>query len=356
MKKKSDHSPDNAFLRELLIEKINSVLPGGKLPGLRKLMLESKAGRLRIEHLLQEFAVNGIIEIRPRSGCYRMAVGESPAIAFIHFGILPLSTLQTDFYGGIYCTLLEYARNSGTDLEVINASLIAPTELADLLKKRRFTRAFVSGAREIRELELIRKFVPYTVSLLPRHTESSGSELRDSAEMTAIQLDYLFKCNYRRIAFIHNAEADFVQSPVQSHRLLEYYRIMAENGLKIEPEWVFYCGYNWEHFNNCMYKLMKSPRQCEAVIVPGGGTLQNLYRFCRNNGISIGRELAVMSCDDTTGELNPRPTTVTNNPREIGERVWQIMQKTVAGECIKEYTVLRIVTGETVPHLSVENR
>ena len=356
MKKKSDRFPGNAFLRELLIEKINSVLPGGKLPGLRSLMLESGCGRLRIEHLLQEFANDGIIEIRPRSGCYRMAVEESPAIAFIYFGILPLSTLETDFYGGIYCTLREYAREKGTELEVINASLIAPEKLADLLKMRRFKQAFVSGSRELRELKLIRRFVPYTVSLLPRHTESAGSELRDSAEMTAIQLDYLFKCNYRKIAFIHNAEPDFIQSPVQSHRLLEYYRIMAENGLKIEPEWVFYCGYNWEHFNNCMYRLMKSPRQCEAVIVPGGGTLQNLYRFCRNNGIIIGRELAVMSCDDTTGELSPRPTTVTNNPREIGERAWQIMLKTVDGECVKENTVLRIVTGETVPHLSVENR
>ena len=102
MKKKSDRFPGNAFLRELLIEKINSVLPGGKLPGLRSLMLESGCGRLRIEHLLQEFANDGIIEIRPRSGCYRMAVEESPAIAFIYFGILPLSTLETDFYGGIW--------------------------------------------------------------------------------------------------------------------------------------------------------------------------------------------------------------------------------------------------------------
>ena len=84
MKKKSDHSPDNAFLRELLIEKINSVLPGGKLPGLRKLMLESKAGRLRIEHLLQEFAVNGIIEIRPRRSCLGHNIALKPALDVQH--------------------------------------------------------------------------------------------------------------------------------------------------------------------------------------------------------------------------------------------------------------------------------
>ena len=339
--------------RAYLNEVIEQLAPGERLPGMRQMITASGVGRLRLERILREFEIRNIVDVRPRSGRYRSVQKLAPPMLFIHFSRRPIVEDEHGFVGGAVRILRQHAESLGLRFSVLNARGIPLKELSIILKRNNVRQAFVFGSREAATTELISEHVPFTVSLLPCHTVSLGSELRDSPDMTTMQLKYLFQRNCRNIAYIHNVEEDWSTSPVQLKRLLEYYRIMAENGIKIEPEWVFYCGYNWEYFNSHMYKLMQCKRLPEAIIVPGS-SLRHLYRFCANNGIAIGSELAIMGCDDTEPELLPRATTVTNSPREIGEQVWQIMQKLLEGVQVKEVTNLRIITGETVPHRLLE--
>ena len=339
----------NEKLRAFVTELINGTPPGTRLPGIRTMMNDANCGRIKLEHLLEEFARDGIIEIRPRSGIYRCAV-EHKLILFIHYSQLPVVEVSDNFIGGTLKALRSYIEKNGWVLNVVNASDLSAEKLTALLKSLRCRCAFIWGARNSFETSLINSVIPCCVDILPRHTAELIAEVRDSEDMTSIQMEYLLQRNYRRIAFIHNAEKDWSRTPVQLHRLLEYYRIMAENALKVEPEWVFYCGYNWDHFQNCMRKMMQAERLPEAVVVPGGSTLRSLYRFCRIHNISIGRELAVISCDDDAGDLTPAPTRLTNTPSEIARQAWQIMQQQLAGKTVREYTRLRIITGETVPH------
>ena len=332
------------YVKELLAV----TMPGGRLPGIRQMMADSGLGRIRLENALQKLELAGNITVKPQSGRYRPEkTPDAAPLAFIHFSRQPIIENDQLFPGGSVKFLREKAAEKGLQLEIIRAVDISETNLCELLRTLKVRQAFIWGAENLQILNCIRQTVPWVVSILPHYPESGVSELRDSPDMTSIQLEYLFNCNYRDIAYVHNAE-DWFTSPVQMQRLMDYYRIMAEKGIKIEPEWVFYCAYDRERFNRSMHRLLRSSRPVQAIIVPGC-SLKILYDFCAANGITIGSELAVMCSDDIEPELIPRATAVTNTPRAIGIAAWEIMQETMQYKVCCQTTSLRIITGETVP-------
>jgi DNA-binding LacI/PurR family transcriptional regulator len=338
------------YARSFIEDVILATAPGQRLPGLRELMQKSQLGRIRLKRVLDEMVRCRRLEVRDRSGFYRLDDPVKEDLIFIHFSESPLLEQQQSFPGGIVYALRQEAAKLNLNLALLNCRDLTWAETADIVRQRRPKAAFIFSSVDAEFTKFISSLLPLTISVLPLHTARVGNELRDSPDMTAIQLKYLFQCNYQKIGCIHNVDEDWNRTPVQLQRLLDYYRIMAEQGLKIEPEWVFYCGYTWEHFNSRMHKLMRANRQLEALIVPGS-CLQYLYRFCSNNGIAIGKELAVICCDDTAPELIPRVTSVTNTPFDIGLQVWQIFRRCQCNSGnICEYTRLQIVTGETVRH------
>lgn len=340
------------YIRNFIRELIFITTPGGRLPGIRQLMQISGVGRIRLEKILQEFAGNQVIEIRPQSGCYRTAdISGNAPIAFIHFSPQPMVETEYSFHGGAVKYLRQKAAETGQELEIIHACGMSDETLCEFVQSRHITRAFILGASHSDTIAKLQHHLRHTVSLLPRYPSAVGCELRDSPEMTAIQLKYLFNRNYRHIAYIHNAE-DHLKTPVQLMRLFDYYRIMAEHGIKVEPEWVFFCSYDKASFFRSMHRFIGCKRPADAMIVPGS-CLKLVYEFCADNGLGVGKDLAVMCCDDVAPDLIPRATTVTNSPREIGEMAWQVMQNTLQGKTVSAQTNLRIITGETVPYLNI---
>ena len=354
MNRQSQKSYTNEYIRSFIRELIFITPPGGRLPGIRQLMQTSGVGRIRLEKILQEFADSRVIEIRPQSGCYRTAdISGNIPMAFIHFSPRPMVETEHAFHGGAVKYLREKAAEKGQTLEIIHACGMSDETLCEFVKSRRMTRAFILSAYNSDTVVKLQQHIPYTVSLLPRYPSAAGSELRDSPAMTAMQLEYLFNRNYRNIAYIHNAE-DHLKTPVQLMRLFDYYRIMAEHGIKVEPEWVFFYSYDKERFFRSMHRFIGCKRPADALIVPGS-CLKLFYEFCADNGLCVGKDLAVMCCDNVEPDLIPRATTVTNSPREIGEMAWLVMQRTLQGETVSAQTNLKIITGETVPYLNISD-
>ena len=169
--------------------------------------------------------------------------------------------------------------------------------------------------------------------------------------MTVRQMDYLLKRGYRRIGYLHYGGSDMYQYPIQLHRLLDYYRLMAENGLRVNPDWVFYCSDYYENLETGLDRMMESDPKPDVLIVPGAA-LKHLYTYCRKHRIRIGKDLSVFSQDEIDEELSPEPTTITNNPVEIAETFWPMFQAAERGEKVESaYTELFIRTGQTVPSL-----
>ena len=329
---------------------ITRLPPGGRLPGIRTMILQSGAGRVFLERKLRTMLENGVIEVKNRQGYYKKTVHSVPQVLYLHEAFYPAR--HPGFNDILFASCREIARQRGYEMKIVKISGMDESSLLAILKNSDARMVFLVGQPDASRAAFVRKHVRYCMEVLPRHAVTQGSELRN-ASTTPLQMEYLFKRKYTRIAYIHQVE-NWNNTPTQLMRLLDYYRMMSEKHLPVYPDWVFQYNYEWESFKCSMYKMLNSDHPPEVVIVPGC-CMEHFYDFCSHNGINIGRELAVMGCDDLSPELSPRPTSVTNYPEVVARQVWQIMDSLVAGVVLHEETHLGIVTGETVPVCTAEN-
>ena len=189
------------------------------------------------------------------------------------------------------------------------------------------------------------------MELLPQHTSRITAELRESPDMTARQLDYLFKLGYRRIAYMHFGGKDVSRYPVHILRLLDYYRMMALKGYQVNPDWVFGIDDDCENIEEGIGQILNSRPKPEALIVPSE-IFSRLYSYCRKHKIRIGKDVAVFACEDVLGRQFPNVTVITNNPEDIAETFWKMFLAEERGEGMGSLsTELLIRTGQTVPSL-----
>jgi len=337
---------------------LNSLLmntpPGGKLPGMRILVQESGVGRIRLEHVLEKFCNEGKLEVRSRSGYYRSPIVDKDRrivlIDLENVYALPPNlkhknlSVFVSFWTPLNNKLKDLCKINGYELVLhsLNGKL---SGVDDFFKNNHFAGGFIRGACGNEVTELFSQYL-CCVDLLPHNVNTVYPAVIDSLEMTVMQMDYLLRRGYRRIGYLHQINNESLT--VQNKRLSDYYRIMAENGLAIEANWAMHAGFDYEVLNSNLYNMMTSRRPPEALVV-AGNTVPAVYRFCENNGIAIGSELAIMGCDDLTPELKPRVTSVTNTPDEIASQAWRVMEAALRGKKLVEYTNLKIVTGESVP-------
>ena len=329
---------------------MNILLPlpcGGRLPGIRAIMKQTRNGRLTVAHALHTLEQGGFIRIEPDRGIFRILPEEKNEIRLLHWSLSDIT--GPGFVGDLFNYLEQLASAAGWKLTIENVRQRSQEDIAGELASQGISRCILYGAINSELAEFLRRRMKVCLELLPRHSARVGVELRDAPDMTVRQMDYLFKRGYRRIGYLHFCGSDFSQYPVQLMRLMDYYRLMAENGLRIDPDWVFGCSDQYENLNEGMRQILNTDPKPEVLIVPGSA-LERLYSYCRKHRILIGRDLAVFGCDDIYGKLVPEATVITNNPKEIAKTFWAMFQAAERGEKVESrYTELFIRTGQTVP-------
>ena len=327
----------------------NTLLPlpdGAKLPGIRQIMAETGAGQLTVCRALRQLREEGRLVILPRRGILRSGQAKhADEIRLLHTQVLN----PEGFFSMLFRKLTSCAAESGRRLVIENIANRLPEQIADELTSQGVSECIVCDAKTPDLALFLKKRTKVCLELLPRHPDQVTTELRDSAEMTVIQMTYLFNHGYRRIGYLHYGGEDTFRYPVQVRRLMDYYRLMAETGLRVNPDWVFHCSENNDNVEAGMMRIMNSDPRPEALIVPGGN-LGRVYAFCRKHGIRIGRDLGLFGCDDTHEELIPEPTVVCNDPAEIAESFWRMFLALERGKKVESSrTKLLIRTGRTLP-------
>ncbi|MBO4633419.1 MAG: substrate-binding domain-containing protein [Lentisphaeria bacterium] len=337
-------------VREYLLNVLLPLPCGAKLPGIRTIRKQTGAGQSIVTHVLRQLAQEGLLRVDPDRGIFRIKPTEkSDEIRLLHWLISSLN--DSGFVNNMFDTLSHLAEEAGRKITVENVGQRSREEIAEELINHGISRCLIFGAQSAEFASYLCTHQKICLELLPRHIGAVTVELRDSPDMTARQMDYLLKRGYRKIGYLHFCGSDMDQYPVQVHRLMDYYRLMAENGLRVNPDWVFYCSDHYENLESGMERMMASDPKPEVLIVPGAA-LKYLYSYCRKNKIRIGKELAVFSQDEINADLSPEPTTITNNPLEIAWTFWQMFQAAERGEVVESaYTKLFIRTGQTVPSL-----
>ncbi|MBO4491045.1 MAG: substrate-binding domain-containing protein [Lentisphaeria bacterium] len=326
--------------------------PGDKLPGIRTLMKRTGYGQITVTNALRELQKEGFVRVDPYRGIFRIRPTENERdIRLIHWQTLVDSKRKNGFFQILFRKLQECAKESGRRIVIENVKDRLPEDIASELVNDGISRCIVCSARERDFAVCLKRRKIVCLELLPRHTKEVTATLRDAPDMTVRQMDYLLKRGYRRIGYLTFGGNDTTQYPLQVLRLMDYYRLMAENGLKVDPDWVLQCSDRYENLNDGMDRIMNTDPCPEVLIVPGAA-LSRLYPWCRRHRIRIGKDLAVFSCDDYNEHYTPEPTSITNNPEHIAETFWEMFQAAERGEKVESrYTELFIRTGMTVPHL-----
>ena len=330
---------------------LNQILPlpyGSRLPGIRIIMAETGAGRLTVDHVLRELARQRLIRIEPDRGTFRTKPdGKNDEIRLLHWSWIDWE--QIKFVAPLFDTLKALAQADGRRLAIENVRRRSWETIGEELIGQGVSRVILYSPVIPDYAEYLAKRMEVCLELLPRHMERVVTELRGSPEMTGLQLNYLFNLGYRRIGYIHYGLQSISQYPVQVLRLLDFYRIMAEHRLFVDPDWVLHLQDRCRDMEAGLERMMATDPRPEAIILTGTSVLARLDQWCRKRGVRIGKDLAVFCCDDLETNSVLDATTVTNNPVEIAETFWQMFLAAERGEKVESrYTNLRIRTGQTV--------
>lgn len=331
----------------------NLLLPlpdGEKLPGIRSIRKRTGSGQTCVMHALRQLEKEGFIRVIPHQGIFRVVPSrKNEEIRLLHWFDGDLS--EIGFHSVLFNTLKEQAAVAGRKITLENVRQRSQDEMADELTGQGISKCIICGSKSPEFTKHLSKHMKVCLELLPRHSNRLVTELRNSPEMVVMQVNYLLKLGYRRIGYLHYGGNDITVYPIQIMRLLDYYRLMAENGLRVDPDWVHHCDEMCENLEAGMERIMSSDPRPEVLIVQSGMEFARLDVWCRKHRIRIGKDLAVFLSDDIRGELFPEVTTITNNPQEIAKTFWKMFQAAERGEKVESaYTKLFIRTGRTVPN------
>lgn len=339
-----------SHVSEYLQDVLLSLSDGERLPAIRQIMKETGAGQRVVYRVLRGLQDKKLIRIDFCRGIYRICREmHPPEIRLLHWTPCRIDE-KNSFPYQLFQKLKGLAAASGREITIENAQWRSPEDLAETLAGQGISRVIVYRAKEPDFARVLQRRMECCLELLPSHNSREVTAMRDSPDMTRKQVDYLLKLGYRRIGYLALGSIDTSLDPLQVLRVLDYYRLMAENGLKVDPDWVFLCSGQFEKLNKGVERIMNTDPRPE-VLIASGSVLSRLYPWCKKHRIRIGRDLAVFSCDDYNEHYTPEPTSITNNPERIAETFWEMFQAAERGGKVESrYTELFIRTGLTVPH------
>lgn len=292
----------------------------------------------------------GMIRVDPYRGIFRTKPAEkSDEIRLLHWSLNSLE--QNSFASLLFEALQQESANEHRKLTIENVGARSQDEICEELISHGISNCIICGAINPDFAKFLKQNMQVCMELLPRHTADNVTCLRDSPEMTILQFNYLINLGYTRIGYIHFCGNDISLYPVQVMRLLDYYRLMAENHLCVNPRWVFHCSERYDNLEEGLMQIINSSPMPQALIVPGSA-LKYLYPLCRKLKIRIGKDMAIFSCDETNEKFAPEVTEITNDPKNIAQQCWQMFSALSKGEKVSSRnTELRIRIGQTVPSL-----
>ena len=332
---------------------LNQLLPlpcGSRLPGIRTIVERTGLGKRTVCHAIRDLARRGFLQVRPDRGIFRTKPDEkSDEIRLLHWSMGDIE--EYPFVRALFGTLTELAAMEGRLLTVENVCRRSWEKIDEELTSHGISRVIIYSAMIPDFAEYLRKRMDVCMELLPRHTEQVAVELRISPELVRIQLSYLFNLGYRRIGYLHYGGGNPCQYPIHTMRLLDYYRIMAEQGILVDPSWVLQCRGRNENLEAGLEKMWDSGSRPEALIAWDGDDLTLISSWCRKRRIRIGKDLAIFCGDDVAQDRFPEVTAITNNPAEIAQTFWRMFLAVERGEKVEScHTELMIRVGQTVPN------
>ncbi len=338
--------------KKFIEKELNGLGDGERLAPIRNLIDRSGLSRRMIEQAIDYYKDQNLLEVNPRSGIFRsmLAEPERREVKIIGCGEINYLGINNGFMSRIVELLYLNASRRNISAKLHRVKFNESIQAYENLAKDRNVYAYILLSPHMAGIhEVFAASGRPTITLFPIFPMTRGVRIVDSPDMMQMQLEYLFAQGHRKIAYMESVEGEVNDYSAQ-FRKLEYYRVMAENGCRVQPNWVGNGGFQESSVNRTLDKIINSAEAPTALIC-NDWLLSFVYRFLESRGLRIGRDISVMGTDglEMTWRITPRPTTVLTSRRLAVSKTWDILERMAAGKAVEEinYTRLRLLQGET---------
>lgn len=304
---------DRAQVRKLIEAELLRLAPGDPLPPVRSLMQMHQVSLARLQKVLGELHEEGLIDRRARSGNFKSHRAETARVSpFVDVIAARTDPRQRPLHASILEQLSEQLSKQGQGLRLHRLSADNLQADARALAGRSDVRSAVLLSLEASLVNEVFARSPITsVCLLPKQDPELYQRpcICTSAEVTAIQLQHLWELGHRRIGFLDRYDR---QNPVWSFLLRRetYYRLMAEQGYRVDPAWVTPAGVLEEQIIQALQQMFEAPQPPTALIV-SDVQLPATYQFMTSRGLKVASDLAIVGTDNLPESVAMHPPTTT---------------------------------------------
>ncbi len=141
---------------------------------------------------------------------------------------------------------------------------------------------------------------------------------------------HLLSLGHRKIALLggHPNTSDFHQ------RLSGYLGAMKGSGVSVPESWIIPMPQGRDAGQMAMARMKQIAPEVTAVVCFSDVLAYGVYRYCQEQGIVVGQDLAVVGFDDNPDSrlIWPPLTTVKVCAKELGDEAWKLMQRYLQGE------------------------
>ncbi|QWT24237.1 LacI family transcriptional regulator [Subtercola sp. PAMC28395] len=146
------------------------------------------------------------------------------------------------------------------------------------------------------------------VTLLDRSLETLGipSVTADNNRGARDAVEHMHSLGHTKIGLIvvtANLEGETGERPrglisTIHDRVEGYYAEMTESGLRVDPDWVRYCGDAGDAATTAVCAILDSPEPPTALLASNGNMSLAVLRVAKERGLVIGRDLSLVGFDD----------------------------------------------------------
>lgn len=198
-------------------------------------------------------------------------------------------------------------------------------------------------------LELLESDIPtVTVDYV---SNGSTAVLSDNKSGIRELVEYVYSKGHRKIAYVHGQ----LQSAVTKERMASFYSTCEELGIEVPDEYVLCADYlDSAQTQICTEQLLDNKNRPTCILFPDDFALLGGRNAIRERGLRIPEDISIVGYDGNkmSGILNPKLTTIKQNPNEIGKLAAVKLVQTIE-KPKSTFTERIIVKGELVEGESV---
>jgi len=309
-----------------------SVSAGQALPSVRDLIAASGTTRAAVEQAVRHYRERGEIEARPRVGLFKTgtsAPGRILDLVACHDG-----GYTRDPSGFLFDVLMHLHRVCAEHGYAVRLHSVRPEESAE--KYIRLSRLPDSGGFVLLLAscrEIVSAFLASgrpTVCLFPHGKFTDVDQVTDAHGLVELQMNHLIGLGHRRIVYLREEFPAYQNSTVLSRRM-QYYQLMARNGLRVYPHWqASYLRGEAEKALAAVFEVEPAP----TALIVYDTDLPEVYRFLESRHLKIGADVSVIATDGSgaIAKLRPAVTSVVSHSRHAVETVWELLEKQQNGD------------------------